>query len=43
VKQDVLLKVMAIIEQHGAEIAFPTSTVHLATAVVPSELSAQEQ
>lgn len=29
VKQDVLLKVADIIEQHGAEIAFPTSTIHL--------------
>ena len=29
VKQDVLVKVMNIIEQHGAEIAFPTSTLHL--------------
>jgi MscS family membrane protein len=30
VKQDVLLKVAAIIEANNAEIAFPTSTVHLA-------------
>ncbi len=30
VKQDVLLKVNDIIERHGAEIAFPTSTVHFA-------------
>ncbi len=29
VKQDVLLKIIAIIESHGAEIAFPTSTVHM--------------
>lgn len=29
VKQDVLLKITAIIEKHGAEIAFPTSTVHI--------------
>jgi len=29
VKQDVLLKVIDIIAAHGAEIAFPTSTVHL--------------
>lgn len=34
VKQDVLLKIAAIIEQHGAEIAFPTSTVHLPDGVV---------
>jgi len=30
VKQDVLLKVMKIIADEGAEIAFPTSTIHLA-------------
>lgn len=29
VKQDVLLKIMTIIEGLGAEIAFPTSTIHL--------------
>jgi MscS family membrane protein len=29
VKQDVLLKVGEIIERHGAEIAFPTQTLHL--------------
>jgi len=29
VKQDVLLKVGAIIQAHGAEIAFPTRTVHI--------------
>ncbi len=33
VKQDVLLKVIAIIEAHGAECAFPTSTLHLAEPV----------
>jgi MscS family membrane protein len=31
VKQDVLLKISDIIERHGAEIAFPTSTVHLSS------------
>ena len=30
VKQDVLLRIAEIIARHGAEIAFPTSTVHLA-------------
>ncbi len=30
VKQDVLFKINDIISQHGAEIAFPTTTVHLA-------------
>ena len=29
VKQDVLLRVLEIIDHHGAEIAFPTSTVHV--------------
>lgn len=29
VKQDVLLKTLEIIGEHGAEVAFPTSTVHL--------------
>jgi MscS family membrane protein len=29
VKQDVLLQIGRIIEQHGAEIAFPTQTLHL--------------
>lgn len=42
VKQDVLLRVMQIIEQHGAEIAFPTSTIHLAGAPLPQTV-AQEQ
>lgn len=31
VKQDVLLKIAEIIEQHGASIAFPTSTLHVAS------------
>ena len=35
VKQDVLLEVNAIIERHGAEIAFPTTTVHVAGSGVP--------
>jgi MscS family membrane protein len=34
IKQDVLLKIAEIIEQHGAEIAFPTSTVHVPDGVV---------
>lgn len=32
IKQDVLLKVAAIVAAHGAEIAFPTRTLHLASA-----------
>lgn len=33
VKQDVLIKVVGIIESHGAEIAFPTSTIHVPQTV----------
>lgn len=29
VQQDIYLKIMAIVEQHGAEFAFPTQTLHL--------------
>lgn len=29
VKQDILLSILEIVSQHGAEVAFPTSTVHL--------------
>jgi len=29
VKQDVLFKITKIIEGHGAEMAFPTSTIHI--------------
>lgn len=32
VKQDVLLKVAEIIERHGAQIAFPTQTLHIETS-----------
>lgn len=32
-KQDVLLQILAIVAQHGAAIAFPTSTVHLSDAI----------
>lgn len=28
IQQDIFLKMMSIVEQHGAECAFPTSTVH---------------
>lgn len=34
IKQDVLLQIAAIIDRHGAEIAFPTSTVHVPDGVV---------
>jgi len=36
IKQDILLKIAEIIEEHGAEIAFPTSTVHVPDGVVLS-------
>lgn len=29
IKQDVMLRILEIVESHGAECAFPTSTVHL--------------
>jgi MscS family membrane protein len=29
IKQDVLLQILTIIENHGAEMAFPTSTLHV--------------
>lgn len=32
IKQDVLLKVLQVIESHGAEAAFPTSTLHIASS-----------
>lgn len=41
VKQDVLLKVLHIIEAEGAEIAFPTSTIHLAHSPEPESLPLQ--
>ena len=38
IKQDVLLKIIEIIEGHGAECAFPTSTLHIASANLPPGL-----
>jgi MscS family membrane protein len=35
IKQDVLLKVAEIIDQHGAQIAFPTRTLHIESAAKP--------
>lgn len=34
IKQDVMLKIAAIIEENGAEFAFPTTTVHLPEAEI---------
>lgn len=39
VKQDVLLNIAEIISQHGAEIAFPTTTLHVGS--LPEQLFAQ--
>ncbi|GMQ75378.1 MAG: mechanosensitive ion channel family protein [Gammaproteobacteria bacterium] len=33
IKQDVLLKILDIVEKHGAEVAFPTTTVHVPDGV----------
>ena len=35
VKQDVLLKILEIIDGYGAEVAFPTSTVHIPEGIAP--------
>ncbi len=35
VKQDVLLKISQVIESYGAEVAFPTRTLHLAGSAEP--------
>lgn len=32
-KQDVLLRMLAIVAQHGASVAFPTSTVHVSDTI----------
>ncbi len=37
VKQDVLLRIIKIIDGHGAEIAFPTSTVHVPGGITLAE------
>lgn len=42
VKHDVLLKISDIIENNGAEIAFPTSTVHLANMIELDSISDQK-
>jgi MscS family membrane protein len=40
IKQDVLLKIAQIIQAHGAEIAFPTQTLHLAAEPAASTADA---
>lgn len=39
VKQDVLLRIIQIIEKHGAEVAFPTSTIHLTGELTQREVN----
>jgi MscS family membrane protein len=41
IKQDVLLKVLDIIEGQGAECAFPTSTVHMADGEIFRNLDSE--
>lgn len=43
VKQDVLLRVAEIIATHGAEIAFPTTTVHVPNGLVVQQDEAEEK
>ena len=44
VKQDVLLKVHDIVEEHGAEMAFPTTTLHVPDPVkIEQALQAEQQ
>jgi len=33
IKQEIMLKVAQIVERYGAEIAFPTTTMHLADPI----------
>ena len=40
VKQNVLLCIIEIVGRHGAEIAFPTSTVHIAGGIPPANETA---
>lgn len=37
IKQDILLKIIDIVEGHGAEFAFPTQTIHMAEAEVQAD------
>ncbi len=39
VKQDILFRILKIIEKHGAEVAFPTSTLHLSGEITQLESS----
>ena len=41
IKQDVMLQIIAIVEQNGAEMAFPTQTLHFADPL-PETLAGKE-
>ena len=43
VKQQILLKILEIIESHGAETAFPTSTIHVPEGVNLQQAGNEEQ
>ncbi|MDH3561506.1 MAG: mechanosensitive ion channel family protein [Gammaproteobacteria bacterium] len=43
IKQDILLRISEIISRHGAEIAYPTSTLHLPQVVTPALAAAAGQ
>ena len=43
VKQEVLLKILEVIESHGAEVAFPTSTIHVPEGVNFQQAGNEEQ
>ncbi|MCP3670264.1 MAG: mechanosensitive ion channel family protein [Gammaproteobacteria bacterium] len=38
IKQDILLKIMSIIDHHGAEMAFPTTTLHVESIPEPLQI-----
>ena len=42
VKQDVLLRILEIVDRHGAEVAFPTSTVHVPNGIAGAPAPAGE-
>lgn len=43
IKEDVLLRIAGIVEGHGAEMAFPTSTVHLAQPPEPTDDAGEQR
>lgn len=40
IKQDVLLKINDIVEAHGAEMAFPTRTLHIESSIIDNSIEA---